>query len=232
MNVITVKTKEEAAKKAVEIIEDVLNRGDLKSFGLATGGTMEPVYKELSKTDLDFSHVTAFNLDEYVGLTAEHPNSYAYYMKEKLFNQKVFENTYIPNGSAEDLKAECNRYEQLLSDHPLDLQLLGVGENGHIAFNEPGTPFTSNTHVTNLTQSTIDANSPYFENKDAVPTKALTMGISSILRARKIILLAFGEKKREALNQLFKGTVTEECPVTILQNHPDVTVITDLNDLS
>lgn len=231
MNVIKVKTKEEAAKEAVAIIENELQNGNLKSFGLATGGTMEPVYKELLETDLDFSDVTAFNLDEYVGLTAEHPNSYAYYMKEHLFNQKEFKNTYIPNGSAEDLEAECDHYEKLLNAHPLDLQLLGIGENGHIAFNEPGTPFTSKTHITNLTQSTIDANSPYFENKDAVPTKALTMGISSIMKARKIILIAFGEKKREALEQLFKGAVTEECPVTVLQNHPDVTLITDLNDL-
>lgn len=231
MELIITATKDEAAKKTVEIIQNELNTNGLKSFGLATGGTMEPVYKELSASELNFSNVTAFNLDEYVGLEAGHPNSYAYYMKKHLFNQKSFKNTYIPNGMADDLEVECRRYEQLLDEHPLDIQLLGVGENGHIAFNEPGTPFSSKTHVTQLTQSTMDANSPYFDSKELVPTEALTMGISSIMKARKIVLLAFGEKKREALEQLFKGIVSEECPVTILQNHPDVTVITDLHNL-
>jgi len=231
MDLIVVKTKEEAAKKAVELIGTELKSGRLQSLGLATGGTMVPIYNELTETDLDFRDVTAFNLDEYVGLDAEHPNSFAYFMNEHLFNKKKFKDTYIPNGKAQDLETECQHYEQLLAEHPLDLQLLGVGENGHIAFNEPGTAPTTKTHRITLTESTIEANSPYFESKEAMPTEALTMGISSILNARKIVLLAFGEKKRDAMEQFLKGNVTDECPVTFLKNHPDVTIITDLERL-
>lgn len=192
---------------------------------------MIPVYKELTESDLDFSGVTTFNLDEYVGLSASNPNSYAYFMKEHLFSKKPFKETNIPNGTAEDLEAECARYEDALQASKLDIQLLGVGENGHIAFNEPGTPADSVTHVASLTDSTLGVNSQYFENDEKIPETALTMGIASIMSAKKLILLAFGEKKRPAIEKLLEGKVDSEWTITYILNHPDVTVITDLTDL-
>lgn len=225
---VIVKSKDEAAQKVVEIIGKELMAGRLHVLGLATGSTMEPVYDRLVASDYDFSEVTAFNLDEYVGLSADNIHSYAYYMNDLLFSKKKFKKNYIENGMAEDLEAECERYEALLKTHPLDVQLLGVGENGHIAFNEPGTPVNSLTHVVKLTQSTIEVNGRYFSEGETIPATALTMGIASIMQARKLIVVAFGERKRAALERLFAGEVTKECPVTLLLNHPDVTVITDL----
>ena len=225
---ITVENKDAGAAKVVELIGDALNENRLHVLGLATGSTMEPVYDQLVASNLDFSNVTAFNLDEYIGIPASHKNSYAYYMNDLLYSKKKFKETYIENGMAEDLDAECVRYETLLKEHPLDIQLLGIGENGHIAFNEPGTPAESVTHVVELTQSTIDVNSQYFTKDETMPTTALTMGISSIMQAKKLIVAAFGEKKRAALEKLFAGEVTTEWPVTYLLEHPDVTVITDI----
>lgn len=228
LKVHIVESSEKAAAKTEEIIRGEMKENRLKVLGLATGGTMIPVYKAWVQSDLSFEDVISFNLDEYVGLDAENEHSYAYFMKSHLFSHKPFKKTYIPDGQAEDLEAECANYEKLLEEHPVDVQLLGVGENGHIAFNEPGTPFNSTTHITNLTESTIEANSRFFDDPEMVPKKAVTMGIASIMNARKIILLAFGDKKRDALNKLYNGTVTEDCPVTILRQHPDVTIITDI----
>ena len=173
-------------------------------LGLATGGTMTEVYKYLvellEKNQLDVSHVETFNLDEYVGLKAEHPQSYHFYMNEVLFDQYPNfnkENIHIPNGYSSQLEDEAERYNQLLNDRgPVDIQILGIGENGHIGFNEPGTDLHSETHIVDLTESTIRANSRYFESESDVPQQAVSMGLASILKARRIILLAFGEKKR------------------------------------
>lgn len=225
---VIVKSKDEGAQKVVEIIGNELIAGGLHVLGLATGSTMEPVYEGLVASDYDFSEVTAFNLDEYVGLPADNVHSYAYYMNDLLFSKKKFKKNYIENGVADDLDAECKRYEALLNEHPLDIQLLGIGENGHIAFNEPGTPVNSLTHVVKLTQSTLDVNSQYFSEDETIPATALTMGTASIMKARKLIVVAFGERKRAALEKFFAGEVTKECPVTLLLNHPDVTLITDL----
>ncbi|MDV6377031.1 glucosamine-6-phosphate deaminase [Sporosarcina sp. GW1-11] len=225
---ITVTSPEEGAKEVFKVIEDELQNDRLHVLGLATGSTMIPVYQEWIHSNLDFSEVTAFNLDEYVGLDANNPNSYAYFMRHHLFSKKPFKETYIPNGMAEDLDKECMEYEQQLNSHPLDIQLLGVGENGHIAFNEPGTPFDSVTHVATLTDSTLGVNCQYFENDDKIPSIALTMGISSINKAKKLIMVAFGEKKREAMEKLKSGKVTPEWPITKLLLHKDVLVITDL----
>lgn len=229
MQLIRVETPEQGAQRVFEIIREELENGRLNVLGLATGSTMIPVYKKWTDSDLDFSNVVSFNLDEYVGIAADSPNSYAYFMNEHLFNKKKFKETHIPDGMAEDLDAECTKYEELLLKHPLDIQLLGVGENGHIAFNEPGTPVESVTHVANLTESTLGVNSQYFENDEKIPGTALTMGITSIMRAKKLILLAFGEKKRDAIVKLLEGEVTLEWPITNLLNHEDFIVITDLD---
>lgn len=225
---ITVESKEQGAEEICKIVRNELEAGRLHVLGLATGSTMEPVYEKMAASDMDFTDVTAFNLDEYIGIPADHKNSYAYYMNDLLFSKKPFKETHIENGMAEDLDAECVRYETLLKENPLDIQFLGIGENGHIAFNEPGTSPESVTHVVELTQSTIDVNSQYFSEDETMPTTALTMGISSIMQAKKLIVAAFGEKKRAALEKLFAGEVTTEWPVTYLLEHPDVTVVTDL----
>lgn len=226
---IKVGNPEEGAQAAYELIKEELENERLQVLGLATGSTMIPVYNKWTNSNLDFSNVVAFNLDEYVGIPATSPNSYAYFMNEHLFNKKPFKQTYIPNGMAENLEEECKQYEQKLNEHPLDIQLLGVGENGHIAFNEPGTSSDSVTHVATLTESTLGVNSQYFENDEKIPNIALTMGIASIMNARKLLMIAFGEKKRAALEKLREGKVTAEWPITEILRHEDVVVITDLD---
>lgn len=225
---IEVKNPEKGSEEIFNIVKSALDKDELQVIGLATGGTMIPVYEKWVASDLDFSNVTTFNLDEYVGIGNDNPNGYAYFMYEHLFNQKKFKKNNTLNGLAENLTEECQRFEELLLANPLDLQILGVGENGHIAFNEPGTPFDSVTHVATLTPSTLDVNSRFFVDGETVPNTALTMGIQSILRAKKIVLLAFGEKKRAALEKLAAGKVDANWPITKLLEHDHVTVITDL----
>ena len=229
LKLIKVESPEQGAEHVFRIIKEELDRERLHVLGLATGSTMIPVYKQWTASDLDFSDVISFNLDEYVGLDASSPNSYAYFMEEHLFGKKKFKETHVPNGMAPDLDKECADYEALLVKHPLDIQLLGTGENGHIAFNEPGTPFDSITHVAQLTESTLDVNSQYFENDEKIPETAISMGITSILRAKKLILLAFGEKKRAAIKKLLEGNISTEWTITALLKHEDVIVITDLD---
>jgi glucosamine-6-phosphate deaminase len=232
MTVITVEEPKQAAQHVLEIIKDQLDEGKLNVLGLATGSTMIPIYETLVNSGLSFGEVTAFNLDEYVGLEAGNKNSYAFFMHEHLFSKKNFKRTYIPDGVAENFEDECTLYEKLFREFPLDVQLLGIGENGHIAFNEPGTSFDSVTHVATLTDSTLGANSTFFENDEPIPTTALTMGIASVLAAKTIILIALGERKRFALERLLEGKVTVDYPVTALVGHDDVTVITDIQNLA
>ena len=227
-NIIYVENVKKATSLVVDNLEEELKSGNLNSLGLATGSTMIPFYKSIVETNLDFSQVIAFNLDEYVGLDPSHKNSFAFFMHEHLFSKKHFKETNIPNGLSLDKKLECARYEKKLDEHPIDIQLLGVGENGHIAFNEPGTPFDALTHVAELSSSTIDVNSQYFEDNQNMPTQALTMGIASIMKAKKIILLAFGEKKRAAIDALLGDNITEQWPITVLKKHPHVTLITNI----
>lgn len=227
LNLIHVKNPDEGAELVLQLVKKELESNQLHVLGLATGSTMIPVYKKWVESNLDFTNITTFNLDEYVGISADSPNSYAYFMDEYLFSQKKFKETHLLNGMAENLENECASYEDFLQQHPLDIQLLGVGENGHIAFNEPGTPFETATHVAKLTDSTLSVNSRLFENDEEIPDTALTMGVQSIMRARKIILLAFGEKKRPAIMKLLEGQVTAKWPITKLLHHDDVTVITD-----
>ena len=226
MKVIRVKDANEGGKKAFEIIKDGMENG-VKVLGLATGSTPETLYKEMTTSDLDFSDMTSVNLDEYVGLDGSDDQSYRYFMTDHLFNKKPFKETFVPNGKAEDLEAECKRYDEVIAEHPLDLQVLGIGRNGHIGFNEPGTPFDVTTHVVELTESTIEANKRYFDKVEDVPTHALSMGIGSIMQSKKILLMAFGTDKADAIKGMIDGEVTVDLPASVLQNHADVTVIID-----
>lgn len=215
--------------QAVTTIVEAKNNG-ATTFGLATGGTMEPLYAKICKTDLDFSHCISFNLDEYVGLEAAHEQSYAYYMNKHLFQQKPFRASYLPNGLAADPLVEVARYEALLQQYPLDFQLLGIGQNGHIGFNEPGTSFASLTHLVTLEESTRQANARFFSSIDEVPTQAFTMGIQSIMRAKCILLIAVGETKREVLERMLASDYTEDVPASVLSKHPNVIILTDLQE--
>lgn len=226
MKVIRVKDANEGGKKAFEIIKDGMENG-VKILGLATGSTPETLYQEMTSSDLDFSEMTSVNLDEYVGLAGEDVQSYRYFMNDHLFNKKPFKESFVPNGKAADLEAECKRYDGVIAEHPLDLQVLGIGRNGHIGFNEPGTTFDVTTHVVELTESTIEANKRYFDKVEDVPTHALSMGIGSIMQSKKILLMAFGIDKADAIKGMIDGDVTVDLPASVLQNHADVTVIID-----
>ncbi|RWR13497.1 glucosamine-6-phosphate deaminase [Siminovitchia fortis] len=226
MNVLIFDSPKEATEAAFDIVMKRLEAG-LKTIGLATGSTPLKLYEKLRSMDIDVSHVTTVNLDEYVGLEPSDPQSYNYYMNEELFKYMNFSATYIPNGVAEDLEKECERYEEILKNHPVDLQILGMGPNGHIGFNEPGTSFDSVTHITELTPSTREANKRFFEKEEDVPTKAITMGISSIMSAKEVLMLAFGEAKAEAVRRMIDEPVTVDCPASVLQNHSNAVIILD-----
>ena len=202
-------------------------------LGLATGSTPLGVYKllaEYHQAGVDFSRVITFNLDEYIGLAPDHPQSYRYYMEENLFSKINIkqENTHVPSGIAPDLEAECRRYEEAIRQAGgIDLQLLGIGSNGHIGFNEPGTPFDSTTQIVDLTESTIRDNSRFFDSPDEVPTQAVSMGIKSIMQAKSIVLIASGGSKADAVCAAVHGPVTPEVPASVLQLHPSVTIVVD-----
>lgn len=235
MKFINLGTEKEAFHYvANELLKQIIT--DNKSvLGLATGGTMVGVYEQLvyliKINKLDLSNITTFNLDEYIGIDSDHPESYYTYMHDILFNHLSSwneEKIHLPHGSANDLNSEVERYENLIDkEGPMDIQILGIGENGHIGFNEPGTSFDSLTSVVDLTESTIEANSRYFETKEEVPKQAISMGIQSILKAKRIILLAFGPKKAEAIQKLLSGEITTDLPASALYNHPNVEIIVD-----
>lgn len=224
--IIRVKDAEEGGKKAFELIKEGIENG-AQVLGLATGSTPETLYQEMVKSDVDFSHCVSINLDEYIGLSSDNDQSYRYFMNSHLFNEKPFKATYVPNGKAEDLAAECRHYEEILANHPIDIQILGIGENAHIGFNEPGTPFDTPTQVVELTESTINANKRNFEKIEDVPTTAISMGIGSIMKSKKVILIAYGKAKAEAIANTINGEMTIDVPASVLQNHPDVTIILD-----
>ena len=200
MQIIRVANAEEGGKKAFELIKEGMNNG-AKVLGLATGSTPETLYKEMTASDVDFTEMTSVNLDEYVGLGGEDEQSYRYFMNKHLFDKKPFKETFVPNGKAEDLDAASAEYEKIIDAHPVDIQILGIGQNGHIGFNEPGTPLDSLTHVVELTESTINANKRYFDKVEDVPTRAVSMGIGSIMKGKKMILMAYGEAKAEAIKR-------------------------------
>lgn len=232
MKWIEVNSYDEMSTVAANIFTEQLKVKPASILGLATGGSPVGMYKELVKRqqagDFSFKDIKTFNLDEYVGLDQSSPASYWTFMHENLFNHVDIneENIHLPNGKVVDLAAECVAYDARIADAGgIDLQLLGIGVNGHIGFNEPGTPFASLTHIVELTASTRTENAIYFDDPADVPTQAITMGIQSIMNAKAIVLIAFGEKKLEAIEKLQSGVVTEEFPASQLLNHPNVTVI-------
>jgi len=234
IKIIVCQDKEEVAKVAADIFAKAIREKPDIVLGLATGETPVGMYKELIRMyreeNLDFSQVRSFNLDEYVGLSKTHPQSYRYFMDENLFNHININksNTYIPDGRAKDFQVSCQKYEEKIKEiGGIELQLLGVGSNGHIGFNEPGSPVDSRTRVVDLTESTIKDNARFFQDESEVPRKAITIGIATILEAKKIILLATGKKKAEVITKAVKGEISFDLPVSFLQNHSDCTFIVD-----
>lgn len=225
IKVIQVKDKVEGGKKAFEIIKEEMEAG-LKVIGLPTGSTPETMYEEIRESDLDFSEVVAINLDEYIGLAPDHQQSYHYFMNEKLFNAKPFKETYMPKGLGSE-EEETKGYDQIIAENPIDLQILGIGINAHLGFNEPGSSFDGLTEKVELTEDTIEANKRFFDSADDVPRHAYSMGLASIMSADKIMLIAYGENKADAIADAINGPVTEEVPASILQKHQDVVFILD-----
>lgn len=236
MNYIEVETYEELSRKAASIIAAQVVLKQDSVLGLATGstplGTYDFLVKAYENKDLDFSKVTSVNLDEYVGLSGDNDQSYRYFMDTNLFSKINIkkENTFVPDGCAEDIKKECSEYDKLIENlGGIDIQLLGIGLDGHIGFNEPDEFFTKETHVVDLDPSTIEANARFFESKDEVPKTAITMGMGSIMSAKKILLIANGKNKEGIVKEAFFGPITPKVPASILQLHPDVTVIFSKN---
>ena len=233
MKIIKVKNYDDMSEEALKIVLDVVKNNPNAVLGLATGSTPLGLYAKMSEdhknNGTSYANCSAVNLDEYVGLDINSDQSYVYFMRENLFKNIDIkpENTHIENGKAEDKEAECERYNALLDELVQDIQVLGIGSNGHIAFNEPGTPFDSVTHIVDLAESTIKDNSRLFNSIDEVPRQAFTMGLSNIMNAKKIIILANGEGKAYAINELVNGEIREEIPASILRNHPDCTLICD-----
>ena len=239
MRIISAKDYEAMSRQAANIIAaQVILKPDCV-LGLATGGTPVGTYKELiakyEAGELDFSAVKTVNLDEYVGLDVTSDQSYVYFMRDNLFHHVNIDlaNTNVPCGVAADLDAECARYDELIRSYGgIDLQLLGLGHNGHIAFNEPADHFPVGTHKVELDDSTIQANKRFFEKEEDVPRSALTMGIGSIMGARKILMVVNGKGKAEIVKKAFFGPVTPEVPASVLQLHPDFTLVADEDALS
>ncbi|HBF39467.1 MAG TPA: glucosamine-6-phosphate deaminase [Firmicutes bacterium] len=234
MRIIIEKDYEAMSKQAANIVAGQLSLKPDSVFGLATGSTPQLTYRILAgryQTDgLDFSRATSFNLDEYVGLDEAAPDSYHYYMAANFFNLINMERSHIhiPNGMAPDLAAECCGYDQAIHQAgAIDLQILGIGNNGHIGFNEPNPSFEATTHVVHLGQETIQANSRFFSNVTKVPRYAISMGIKTIMNARRIILLANGSSKATIVAKALCGAINPEIPASILQLHPDLIVILD-----
>ena len=233
MKIIITKNYEELSAKAAEVMLGVVKQNPEAVLGLATGTTPLGLYAKMiadrKEKGTDYSQIRTVNLDEYKGLPKTHEQSYAYFMKKTLFEGLGIptENTNIENGMATDVEAECARYDALLEEFPRDIQLLGLGSNGHIAFNEPNTPFGSGTHVVTLAESTVKDNARLFKDITEVPRKAYTMGIKQIMQAKKVLILASGANKAEAVYKAVKGKVVEEVPASILQLHPDCILIAD-----
>lgn len=239
MEIINVKNNVEGGKVAAEILVNAICLKPTIVLGLATGSSPESTYDALVESyrrgGVSFEYVKTVNLDEYIGLPKSSPQSYHYFMWKNLFSQVNIkpENTHIPNGVAENPEEECTRYDKLIESlGGIDIQLLGIGHNGHIGFNEPAESFEVGTHTVDLSPSTIEANSRFFPSKNEVPTRAITMGTEQIMRAKRIILLAFGEGKAEILRRALRGKITPACPASILQNHKNLTVIADEDALS
>ena len=235
MKLIILENYEEASAEAANVMLDVIKNNPAATLGLATGSTPIKMYEYMvedhKKNGTSYKDITSYNLDEYYGLSKDHPQSYYYFMQKYLFSKVDIkpENIHVPNGAGDDIQADVDKYNEMLAANPVDIQLLGIGSNGHIGFNEPGTSFDAVTHVVDLKQSTIEDNARlFFDGKiDEVPRQAVSMGISNIMHAKKVLLLAFGKGKAEAVKGMIEGPVTTDLPASALQNHPDVTVIVD-----
>jgi len=224
----------EMSARCAEIFAEQIRKKPDSILGLATGSTPIGTYENLCKLyedgKLDFSKVISFNLDEYYPISPENDQSYRYFMQENLFDKINIDpnNTHVPRGNCADPAEECAYYDRAIEEAGgIDLQLLGIGVNGHIAFNEPEEELTAATHLTSLTESTIEANSRFFASADDVPRHALTMGIGSILRARKIVILASGANKHDAVQKLLSGKISTMCPASVLNLHADTILICD-----
>ena len=234
MRLIVTKNYEEMSKVAAKEMAEDIKRNPEIVLGLATGGTPVGMYKELirmyNEGELDFSKVTSINLDEYVGLAGDHDQSYRYFMNTNLFNHINIDKsrTFVPNGLAEDVAKECELYDARIQDMGgIDVQLLGLGANGHIGFNEPGEELSVGTHLTDLKESTIEANARFFDSIEDVPREAITMGLGGIMKAKKIMVIASGEGKAEVVKAMMSGKITTEIPATMLQMHSNVVLIVD-----
>lgn len=232
MNFIETETYYQMCRHAANIISAQIILNDRTVLGLATGSTPIGIYKQLiewyKKGDIDFSNISSVNLDEYIGLNDTHPQSYRYFMDNNFFNHININksNTFVPNGVATDIDSECKRYDSVIKKlGGIDIQLLGIGLDGHIGFNEPDNFFVKSTHKVELDESTIKANSRFFGSESEVPKSAITVGLVSIMQAKKIILVANGENKREILDKAFNGPITPRIPASILQLHKDIVVI-------
>lgn len=239
MNIYCGKDYHEMSRKAANIISaQIILKPDCV-LGLATGSTPIGIYDQLcewyEKGELDFSQVTTINLDEYKGLSGEDEQSYRYFMNTHLFDRVNIDkaNTYVPDGLEADSARACARYNEIIKkSRGIDMQLLGIGHNGHIGFNEPGGAFEKETHCVSLSERTIAANRRFFANEESVPRQAYTMGIKSIMQAKKILLVASGEDKAEIIKRAFLGAITPEVPASVLQLHNDVTIVGDRGALS
>ena len=227
-------TVQEASVAGAEIIEKVIKSKSKTVLGLATGSTPVPMYKELIRRnaagELDFANVYTYNLDEYIGLDGTHDQSYRYFMNVNLFDHINIkkENTHVPCGTGADHAADAKAYDEaIVAEGGIDVQVLGIGNNGHIGFNEPGDVFYMGTHVVDLTDSTIDANKRFFAHREDVPKQAITLGMGGIMRAKKVVLLAFGENKADAVRAMVHGEIDPKCQASILKVHGDVVVLLD-----
>ena len=227
MKTFIVKNSGKVGKLASKIVLDELKTKKDLVIGFATGETPLGLYNEMINSSEDFSNVTTFNLDEYYPIESENVQSYSYFMHKNLFDKLKFGEVNLLNGSAKDANLECLRYEELIDSKKIDIQILGIGSNGHIGFNEPGSKLDSKTRMVQLSDNTIKDNSRLFESPKDVPKQALTMGISTILKSKKIILLATGKNKSSAVNEMINGPVDSCCPASFLQKHEDVIVIVD-----
>ena len=240
MRLIRAKNYDDMSLKAANIIAAQVSLNPKSVLGLATGSTPIGTYRHLvewyQKGELDFGKAVSINLDEYCGLSGEHPQSYRRFMRENLFDHINIpaDRSFLPDGTQTDSALECARYDRIIEEHNgIDLQLLGIGRNAHIGFNEPGEAFELETHCVNLTPATIEANKRFFDgNEDLVPKQAYTMGIKTIMQARKVLVVANGLAKAKAVKAVVSGPVTPECPGSILQMHPDCILVADEEALS
>ena len=231
MKIIIKDNYDEVSLEAFRVMKEVLDAKKDAVFGLATGSTPIGLYQNMIKDHKEngtsYKDVKSFNLDEYVGIDRNHPESYYTFMHKNLFNEIdiLEENVHLPYGNS---KAECDAYEKSMEDVSVDIQVLGIGGNGHIGFNEPGTPFTETTHIVELQERTRKDNARFFnDNIDEVPTHAITMGIATIMKAKKVLLIATGENKADAVKAMIEDEPSVNCPASALQNHKDVVVILD-----